>query len=486
MDSVQLFYDSLKNEFVQSAKKIKTLRSVLTGRINTSEINLIKDSLIRVGLSKKDIRSIIEPASPIRTLAIGRTLPNFSNLTLKNTNVKGLNFEYNKSNFYTAIAAGKIDLRYRDFVYKGSILPRQYVYSFRVGYGRKDGSHLIATYYQGRKQIFLNSSGPISVVRGSSIAGQLFLLRNIKANIEFAQSLAPYISDSSHKSVSKTFNKNNQALNIGIRSLLSATKTKLEANYTRQGAYFQNFAGYKMNGEVSSWYVRAEQDFFKRMIHVIGSVRKNDFSNPFVIQRYNANTIVKNVSATFRKRNFPTISVAIMPSSQYTLVDNQVYENQYQSFNGSVFHIYHIGTSTSTTSLVYTRMYNSLSDSGLIYFNAKNVLFSQSLDFSSFIVNSGFSYTRNGAFGVTVLQAGLSHKVIMNSVINYGLKLNRINGDDNLKFGFYGNTKINIPKIGELNINMEQSYLPNQLQKLSKYEFFTAGFTRYFNLNKGQ
>ena len=50
-DSLQLFYDSLKNEFVQSEKNVRSLRSLLTGRINPSALDLIKDSLIIAGLS---------------------------------------------------------------------------------------------------------------------------------------------------------------------------------------------------------------------------------------------------------------------------------------------------------------------------------------------------------------------------------------------------------------------------------------------------
>ena len=299
--------------------------------------------------------------------------------------------------------------------------------------------------------------------------------------LEFAQSFAPFLYDSSFKSVSKTFNKNNQALNFGFRSFLPVTKTKLEANYTRQGANFQNFAGYKINGALSSWYVRADQDFFNRNVHLIGSIRKNDQSNPFVIRRYNANTIVKNISASFRNRDFPTITLALMPSSQYTLVENQVYENEYQSFSASVFHNYNIGTSRNTSSLVYTRLNNTSKDSGFIYFNAKNILFNQSFDFSSFIVNSGFSYTANGAFKLTVLQAGLSHKLFGISAINYGFKLNRLNDIADLKFGFFGSSKINIPRIGEFNISMDRNYLPNEINKLSKYEYFMVGFSRYFN-----
>ena len=480
-DSLQLFYDSLKNVYVQSEKSVKNLRSLLTGRINPSAVDLIKDSLIMAGLSEKDIRSITEVSSPVRTFVLGRTLPNFSNLTLKNTNVKGLNFEYNKNNFYFATAAGKIDFHNRDFIYRGSVRPRQYVYSFRIGYGKKDGSHLIATYYEGQKQISLSSATSTSLVRGSSIAGQLLFSKNIRAYLEFAQSFAPFLYDSSFKSVSKTFNKNNQALNFGFRSFLPVTKTKLEANYTRQGANFQNFAGYRVNGEVSSWYVRGDQDLFKRNVHLIGSIRKNDQSNPFVIRRYNGNTIVRNISASFRNRNFPTITLALMPSSQYTLVENQVYENEYQSFSASVFHNYNIGTSRNTSSLVYTRLNNTSKDSGFIYFNAKNILFNQSFDFSSFIVNSGFSYTANGAFKLTVLQAGLSHKLFGISAINYGFKLNRLNDIADLKFGFFGSSKINIPRIGEFNISMDRNYLPNEINKLFKYEYFTIGFSRYFN-----
>ena len=211
---------------------------------------------------------------------MGKTTPNFSSLTLKNTNVRGLNFEYNRNNIYLALAAGTVDFRVRDFVYNRQRRVPQFVYAARIGYGIKERNNIILTYFEGKKQLYSGLSKTRSQnIKGISIATQLVVAKNHKFNAEFAQSASPSLinTNSANEKPSIDFrDKNNQAYSFQIRSYLPVTKTKLEGQYQHSGVNFQNFSNYRVNASTNSWYAKAEQYFWKRNLHIVAAIGPRD------------------------------------------------------------------------------------------------------------------------------------------------------------------------------------------------------------------
>ena len=125
----------------------------------------------------------------VRTLSVGKTLPDYTELTVKNIEVNGINAEVNKNKLYTAVLAGFVNFNARDFVLNNQPVSRQYVTAGRIGWGRKEGNHIILTGYRGQKQIFSPQvQDNRALVYGISIQSQLLLSKNIRLIGEIAQS----------------------------------------------------------------------------------------------------------------------------------------------------------------------------------------------------------------------------------------------------------------------------------------------------------
>lgn len=87
--------------------------------------------------------ALISPAEKfflnIKTLGIGKTYPEYSELTVSGVPVNGLNLEFNPGILYFAIAAGNNSEGIDEFSFKRSFL------SGRIGLGKKENEHLFFT-----------------------------------------------------------------------------------------------------------------------------------------------------------------------------------------------------------------------------------------------------------------------------------------------------------------------------------------------------
>jgi hypothetical protein len=474
-------HDSLYKVYDELQKKIKGMDRLLNSKtLSVLEIEQLADVY---GNSDKNIQQLRKFNSGLRKLSVGRTFPNFTALTLQNVNVNGTSLEYSKGKYYLAATAGLVDFRIRDFLYSQQKLPRQYVYAARAGYGSPESDNIILTYFRGRKQLFGgNLQRPATDIQGISLAGQFFINRNIRLYGEIAQSGVPYASGGNNNSEKPaiSLNDNSQrAYALGFSSNFSHKQTTIDGYYQHSGLNYQSFNSFQYNAAANSWAFRFEQSFWKRQLVLQASFRKNDFVNPLVLQRYNTNTVFKNITVTFKKTKWPVLSVGYLPASQYTAVGNQVYENHYQTLMGNISHQYKIGTAKGGTLFSFSRFFNDSRDSGFVYYNSKNFFFGQTFLFSLFTATVNISGMDNGRHRLIVMEEGVYATFF--KVINAGfaIKINNLNKIIN-KVGFNAKTRIALRKVGELNLWMEKSYLPGLQQELYKYKMYNMGLVRYF------
>lgn len=478
-------YDSLRNKYVLITKKIQQLRQVFSRNINSpSGSQVITNSLQEAGIQDKKFDKSIKALYVVRTLSIGKTMPDYTNLTIKNIEVNGINAEFNKNNLYTAVVGGLIDFSARDFIFNTQPLPRQYVTAGRIGWGRKEGNHIILTGYNGQKQIFSTQvQNNKASVYGLSLESQLLLTRNIRIIGEIAQSKIVQSPGILIDSVlKKPFLKDNssKAWSLQVHGYFPLTRTTVDGMYEHQGINFQCFNAYKINANTDAWNVKADQYLFSGMLHFTAALDNNDYTNPYVQQNYSTNTVFTTLTATFHKRYWPSLSVGYIPASQYTIINNQVYESRYQAFNVNVNHIYKLGLIKAFTTVMYNRFFNSSKDSGFVYYNAHNIYINQNFIFAKFSAIVGVSHTQNPQYLLDVMEAGLSKNVKKAGTISFGVKLDHLNSAEN-QFGYYINTRTIVSKKWVFNIGGERSYLPGYGNVLIKNEFINVGFTRYFN-----
>lgn len=477
------YRDSLQNDFIANEKKVLAVRKIMNSRLSPDEEkNALQDLTRQYGIDNGQLNKIYGRLGGIRSLAAGKVLPNYSDLTLKNVNVNGVSFEYSKG-IYLAMTAGAVDYRARDFFYTRRLGKPQMVYTGRIGYGTREGAHAFFTAFKGKKQL-LNSGASQQVldIYGLAFETQLLLTRHIRFLGEAAQSAAPSLVNAVGPSSKPRFRLNdekNKAYSLSLFAILPKTLTRIDGYYRYRGIDFQSFTSYYVNAAATSWQVRGDQYFWKKTLHLNASVSRNNYDNSYLPVRYSGNTVTENLSLTFRRNHWPTLTVGLMPSSQLSQVDGQVYQNYYQSLNISASHVYQVGLARAVSVVSYNRFYNDAKDAGFIYYNARNFFLTQNLQFLSYAANIGISRSVSRDYRLTVMDAGATATVWKHSSIGFGVKINQLN-DKALKLGLYGSERISLPRIGELTAWIEKAYLPGWNDVLTKNEFYHLSFTRFF------
>jgi hypothetical protein len=475
--------DSLKKLYQQSLKKINQFRQMVSGvRNELGDTRKWKAKLSEYGLQHVEVPAKYRWLMGVRNFSVGRTPANYSELTAKNISVNGVNFEYN-SWYYFAALAGTVNYRFRDFVVNGFNRKPQYLYMVRAGIGRLERNYFIVSAYRGQKQLFAGGadrSSTISVM-GFSAETRLRVNQNTYVIAEAAKSLAPDFRNNPPQADTK-FNlsdKTNQAWSFKIYSWWPRIQSRLEAFYKYTGANFQSFSGFQTNAAQESWYIKGEQQLFKRKLRIAASLRKNEFSNPFLVQDYKSNTVFKSITASFRLRKWPVITVGYQPMSQLTRLDNQLIENRFQTLIASLYYMYSINQVKMASTVMVNKFYNSNTDSGFIYYNATNVYWMQNFFYSAFTANVGMSFTKNPSYTLNVLDANIQPKIGKMGSVGVGVKINNLNNVIT-KVGGYVSANIRFLKQDVLFVSYEHGYLPGYGGRLVQNEMANIQFVKTF------
>jgi len=351
--------------------------------------------------------------------------------------------------------------------------------------GRLEKDYFILSAFRGQKKLFASSSAVNATIQitGFSAESRWAINRTTYLTAEVAKSLTPDYRNNPPESGGNKFrlaDKNNQAVAFHLYSYIPATRSKIEGFYKKAGANYQSFSSYTTNAAMESWYVKADQNLFKRKLRIAASLRRNEFANPFLVQDYKSNTIFKSLTATVQVRKWPVVSVGYQPMSQYTKVDDQVIENRFQTFNATAFHGYQVRQLKMATTIMFNKFYNNQSDTGFLYYNATNSYFVQTFYFNSFTATAGISYTKNSNYTLQVLDGGIQPNIPKFGTVGMGIRINNLNNTE-IKAGGYVSANIRILKHDMLFITYEHGYLPGNKHGLVRNEMGTIQFVKTFN-----
>ncbi len=470
IDSVKQSYKIITDAFDKEKKRINAFTSQ-------------RGNNIRYNGSDSIIPAKYRWLFNIKKFGLGRNQLNYSELTSKNMSLTGVNFEYN-SWYYAAFAAGTVDYRFRDFAVNSTRRIPQYMTLVRLGIGQLAGSHLITSFYRGRKQLYAISGGIKGLsaidISGLSLEGKWRFSQNHFIVVEGAQSVAPdFRTDPVTNGKFSFKDKSNKALSVKYHLYVPKTFSRLEGAYKFTGANFQSFSSFQTNAEIISWSIKADQYILKRKIKVALAVKKNEFSNPYLTQAYSNNTIFKSIQLTYRHRKHPVISAGYAPISQVTVVDSQLIENMFYTLNASVSHNYKIGIRKASSSFIYNKFFNNQKDTSFLYYQAENFFFSQSISFSSYVMNLSVSHSNNPSFKLSVIDAGIIFNAFKNGAIGFGVKVNEFS-EANTKTGLYGSIRLNIRRLGSLAMQYNNGFIPGRNSQLVSNEIMNVAFTRSF------
>lgn len=496
IDSLQLM-----TEYKEKKEKADSLRQkivALQQKINTSyqksraDVQRIRQAIDRIN-DPESLRKLMEELKlsdtmlpkgyrqlmAIRSLSLGRSVVNYSELSAKNISINGVQAEYNPSSYY-AIAVGKVDYRFRDFIVQSPRQQGQYLTVLRYGKGLKDGNNIIFSWYAGRRQLYnagtvdsTTTSLPSTGLMGLTIEGNYRLTENILVTAEVAKSTVPgYSGDLSDKpnmatQLLKMKDRTNEAYSLKVHAFFPKTLTRFKGSFKKLGANFQSFSTFTDGTTQTSWSAGVSQLFFKRQLDLAVSANTNDFSNPFIGSRYKSTTVFKSIQATFRKRKWPVISAGYFPSSQITKMGEGLYqENLFYTLSGNVTHTYNIRQVLMNTAVVYTQFYNKGSDSGFVYFNTKNLMMSHSIYLQQLTLMANAAAAYNNDYRLYTLEGRTQYVFNTWLTLGAGVKYNHQTHFDLLQWGYSGEAILTLGKLGRVQVSADKGFLPGIKQQL--------------------
>jgi hypothetical protein len=481
-DSLKAEVDTLQLRYEKEIKLYERLKATALSDIAKAK----NQEALKKELSSYAIPDTILPKGyknllAIKSVGIGRTLVDYSELSAKNITIKGLQVEYNPS-YYIAIASGMIDYQFRDYSINTGNQQKQYLNILRIGQGMKDGNHLILTVFQGKKQLYnyytTNSSPTINVpqpdyhIFGFTLEKRYQFDQNNYVSIEAGKSSVPYYRRAADKDglVQSTFkfsDRYNEAYTAKFSSFLPATGTKISGMYKHTGADYQSFSYYTSNSTQNAWSLKVEQSFLQKKLTMTASLRKNDFSSPFTSNSYQSNTLFKSIQATMRIKQLPVVTVGYFPTSQLIKVNDDLYnENYYYTFTGVMSHSYRYKGVRMMTLLSYIRFYNKQPDSGFVFFNTQNILINHYIYFNRFTLGFTGAETKSTLYKLYTTGSNIQLKLKDWLQVGGGVKYNNQTIVNDEQWGYDLNATIKISKLGTFQFFAEKGFIPginNQL-----------------------
>src|SRR5260370_19158046 len=130
-----------------------------------------------------------------------------------------------------------------------------------------------------------------------------------------------------------------------------------------------------------------------------------------------------------------------MPMSQLTVVGTQLEESRFQTLNASISHFYKFGQRQASTNIVYTKFFNSSTDTGFIYYNSVNLYAGQTIFFRDFTATLALSHSQSAGYQYNVLEGNVNIPLTKAASLGTGAKLNNLN---NIETGVGGFINANI------------------------------------------
>lgn len=491
-DSLQQVLNSVYKRYELLATKVNRQKANLLDVLQHSRNNKeLSDALESMNLPDSILPKGFRTLLAIRSFGIGRTMADYSELTAKNISITGVQAEYNPS-YYLAVASGVVDYRFRNFIVREQRSP-QYINLVRAGLGMKEGNHIFLTYYTGKKQLY----GSNAVTRdsltevdnhlmGMALEAQWKLGPNTFLITEAAKSSLPFNarkghSESSFGSMMNFSGHTNEAYTATFNTLINRSRTRISTMYKWMGSNFQSFSLYTTGSRQVAWNVQVEQPFFSQKLLITGAVRKNEYTTFYQPSNYESNTVFKSLQASLRIPRWPVINLGYQPSSQLVkLGDDHYTESIFYMLTGTATHTYKYHGVMMNSMLTYSRFYNKQTDTSFVYFNSRNMLASHTVFLERFTLGAQLSAALTQEYSLYNATGEASWRALSWLEFGGALKYNRQTVYNLQQLGYGGNLRMNIPRVGEVALHADKSFLPGSGRQLVSNNTARLTYTRIF------
>lgn len=482
--------DHLKNKYDSTLSshqmKLSKLRALLQRADNGQSIqDIANDHQLEVSKPK----NVDKLLSNVDYLNVGRSVVDYTELTAQNVMLTGINTAFTGKKTYTALAVGRIDFGFRDFLGREQLQRKQHMMLARYGKGDLKKRSIIFTVFGGKKNnytdILSDSARPAIQLFGYSVEVNLKKNNEHYITAEFAKSTisnSEFVPGTTSKDASALIRFSemaNAGLNFKAGAKLAKTGTNVSAFYRKTGEKFQSFSLFTVNSNQESWQLRVQQPLLKGKVNLTAMLRQNDFANPFTDKTFKTSTVFKTFQASFNMKGLPIVQVGYYPGTQIFLVDKTTLrENAYYILNGSLFYNYRFKGEQFSTSMVLNQFFNKATDTGFIIYSGKSFLLSQQFITKQYQVNAGFQYNdqEGMVFHTTELGGEYNLKMIR---VGGSLKRSDVNGGANY-IGAVARLSTAMGKFGTIQLQYEKSYLPTINRTLFPVETGRIGWFKIF------
>lgn len=495
IDKAKGRYDSLQAKILSVKKSISSAKDSLYAYKNIDYTKLAKDNVFdsgRVGDSK--LFRLYKFLLSVKSFSIGRTVVSYSDLTVRQLSLNGVNMEFNPG-YYFAATAGKIDFRFRDYIVRNTVAKGQKFAMLRFGKGQVDKDHIILSYFYGQRQSFnsiFNTQNNLLVQPGNNLAGiSLEAAKKIGSNglliLEVAKSSAPYyVLDSTNgvkwmSGISNFSQRHNEAYAIKYAQVIKRIDFSFQSGIKYLGAKYQSFSIINTGSYQLGWYIKVRQSFLKKRIQFSGSVQQNEYSNPFSILTYRSTNVIASAFATFRFKHFPVVSLGYYPTQQVLkMADNSLSINQYTTFMATAVQNFKIGKYFATSMLVFNQFKGSSKDSGSYLNNFKSLQWSNSVVLKKIVLGLNASTQVSGRVTFNTVQGDVSISLLSWMTLGGNGKLSAYSSTRTLYQGFGGNMSVQLRKLGEVSFSFDRAYVPYMLNSIIKSEYGRLTYYKTF------
>jgi hypothetical protein len=476
-DRIRFLFDSIRTVVTQRKQQVITAPSV-------SELR--KLPWIRQ-IDSSTYSRMDEVIGNIKSIGVGRTILNFSELTVSNVSLTGFSIEYNPK-VYTAFAIGKVDYGLRDFMGRNTRSRGQELVMGRIGFGDITRKAVIVSVYTGRKfnylHSFTDSSSNRIPVTGISIEGILKKNDFTYVVAEIAKSTIPMVGSSvqgkSIQSLLRVNDKSNVGLSMKAQALFPRSRTRVSGMIRRTGENFQSFSLLAYQTNQVNWNIKVDQPLLENRINLSGALRRNDFMNPFTEKSFKTSTVFKSLQVDVRIPKWPQVSVSYHPSAQLYIIDeNRVREDAFYVVNASVVYPYQVGNTRMSTILIYNDFSSRGTDSGFFAYNGKSYQATQQVHLQWGSLNASYAYSDQAPFGYHTVDGGLDmtfKKIFSLSGTSsfYHVKKSDSYVGGRIMMG------VDFGYFGQLHVQYEKSYLPTLAASLYPVENGRLTWTKIF------
>ncbi|MET0637670.1 MAG: hypothetical protein ABWZ25_16695 [Chitinophagaceae bacterium] len=481
IEKLQATADSIKNELN------KDLVAVKQKVYKATSLRDLHKVARENGLSGEKENWFESFLSNVRSIGLGRSMVSYSELTAWNVSLTGFNLEYN-SGVYGAVAAGKIDYGFRDFLGRNTRQRNQHLLLGRVGVGNTDNKAIIFSAFTGKKYNYGSLladtiSNHVNVI-GYSVEVIIKRNENTSLNAEIAKTTKPlsgtFQNNHARNALVNFSDNSNLGISIKGQTIIKETDTRLNGFYKRTGEHFQSFSLFSYNTDQAAWLLKMDQSFIEDKVGVIAMLRCNDFTNPFTEKTFRTSTVFKSFQINVRFPRWPVISAGYYPGTQLYVIDKErVRENAYYISNASLIYHYTAGRTRMLSSLIYNSYSGKGTDSGFISYKGISYMAGQTFMFGKAQLQGLYTYTDQEQMQFSTFEANADYSVSSRVRIGVGLKYNKVVGGKSY-WGSRAQILAEFGKLGGLQFQYEKSYLPTIYRALFAVETGSVSWFKYF------